>query len=592
MKRLFSILLCFCLLISLFGCSVSKTVGPEISEEEIFTLLFDLANKIEIQLDMSKSELLKMQQDYDAYDRQGAKSPIYRMGDLRLTITTPDNIIYTYSIPEVGVRMKGNTSRTDFYNPKEGIYNIIHLKISFQETFDDPQFYGDNAKVWTDQARNERKMRTFASLEKLDLRWNRCDDDTYLREYFAYETYRKFGVLAPHTNLASFDWAGIHMGVFTINEPVDEAFLQKNLPPEALGGDLYKIGWAGNENGSFTSTASIGIEDEATGRFYAFDLKTNKKSSSHLSLTQLIHYFNGTQVTKEDFAKQVDLDQFIPFCAVSYLLGNPDDLRNNYNNTYLYFRKDNGKAILIPYDYDRCMGITTHWNPTGDALTTDSPFSDRLNATNELQQNPLFLYSVCTGGYFINEYAQMLRKIMDHKWFTAEQFEALYQTAKIHYGKLTKPGKYFYNTEGLRLQFQIGHTSDFSSNDNISIQDYLSAKRKTLAHYLEIVDQFENDNPNVPAQWYIRCDHSNWQNDRNFAMREDNGQIQIHLVINKQIRLKVYHNTTGRWYGSECIDPNYTVPYTTDDHTNIILEPGTYLITFHPTSELITISFA
>ena len=349
--RLIIFLLCLSILM---GCSAQQDANSgEIStptDEALFTLLFDIENKITLQLDMSDAELEKMQSDYDFYDQKASKSPIYRMADLKVAIATPEGKIYAYTIEEVGVRMKGNTSRTDFYSSGEGIYNIIHLKLSFQETFDDEAYYGSEAKAWDEEARMERQNRTFATLEKLDLRWNRCDDGTYLKEFFAYETYRQNGVLAPCTNLCSFDWAGIHMGVFTINEPVDKVFLGKYLPEEALGGDLYKCGWAGSNNASFFNTNSIGIEDEDSGKFYAYDLKTNKKTSTHESLTTLIKSMNGGNVTKEGLADLVDMDNFLPFCAVSYLLGNPDDLRNNYNNCYLYFRADNGKAMFIPYD--------------------------------------------------------------------------------------------------------------------------------------------------------------------------------------------------------------------------------------------------
>lgn len=587
MKRLFLLSLCLSVLFCGFaGCTET---GENISEEELFTLLFDIRNKITLQLNMSDAELAKMQADYENYDRQGSKSPIYRMADLHVTIETPDGSTYAYTVKEVGVRMKGNTSRTDFYSDEEGLYNLVHLKISFQETFDDAKYYGADAKVWGQAARDARKNRTFATLEKLDLRWNRCDDGTYLKEYFAYETYRQNGVLAPHTNLASFDWAGVHMGVFTINEPIDEIFLAKNLPQDALGGDLYKVGWAGSQNGSFTSTKSIGIEDEDNGKFYAYDLKTNKKTSANASLTNLIERLNSGDVSKESFAELVDLDTFLPFCAVSYLLGNPDDMRNNYNNFYLYFRGDNGKAVFIPYDYDRCLGITAHWNPTGDGMTGDDPFSSETAATGEPQKNPVILYSVASGGHYIKEYAALLSEIAESQWFTCEQFAALYDTAKANYADLTRPEKELHNTKGLHLTFDIARTSDFSANGNISFRAYRNAKLETLNFYLGNLDHYLEAKPNVSAAWYIRSDVTKWQNDPDYAMTEENGVVSIHITVSSSIWLKVYHDVSGRWYGSECISEDCAVPFTTDDHTNIILEKGSYVIIFDPAAEIITL---
>lgn len=585
--KILSLLLLLCLLTGCVGTDdqgSSSNFGvnsTQLSQDQLFAMLFDLENKITLRLDMSDEELEKMQNDYEKYSRIGSKSPIYRMGDLHVTVTTPDGSSYFYRMEEVGVRMKGNTSRTDFYNEEDGIYNLIHLKISFQETFDNEAYYGTDARQWKENERKERKNRTFATLEKLDLRWNRCDDSTYLREYFAYETYRTYGVPAPHTNLCSFDWAGIQMGVYTINEPIDDVFLAKNLPEAALGGDLYKIGWSGSSNGSFTDTQSIGIENEDNSLFFAYDLQTNKKTSTHESLIHLIQKLNGT-VTKDSFVQLVDQETFLNFCAVSYLLGNPDDLRNNYNNCYLYFRTDNGKAVLIPYDYDRCLGITAHWNPTGDGVTSDNPFSTNLNADGTSQRSPLFRCSVAAGGFLIREYADTLKTIALGQWFRYETFSQLYATAQANYADLTQPGKVFRNTEGLWLSFDLERTSDFSANGNIAFREYLDAKLETLEYYLNNVDFYADAEPSTISQWYIRSDATDWKNHEDYAMILENGLVSLRFTTQKQIRLKVYDDITGRWYGAECVSDECTASYESDGHTNIVLPSGTYRIFFDP----------
>ena len=587
--RLFALLLCLCILT---GCSAGLSPdrhNDEPTEEQVYALLFDIHNTVTLKLDMAETEIGKMQRDYERYSQKGSKSPIYRKGDLTVQIRTPEGKSYSFTIAEVGVRMKGNTSRTDFYSKDEGIYNIIHLKLSFQETFDDEAYYGTDCKKWTDADRKLRKNRTFATLEKLDLRWNRCDDGTYLKEYFAYETYREYGVMAPRTNLCSFDWAGMHMGVFTINEPVDKLFLEKRLPVSAQGGDLYKVGWAGGDNGSFTNTYSIGIEDEDAGKFYAYDLKTNKKTSTHESLISLISELNNVNMTKERFAQLVDLDNFLPFAAVSYLLGNPDDLRNNYNNFYLYFRADTGQAMFIPYDYDRCLGITAHWNPTGDGVTSDNPFSDKMAATGEQQKNPLFLYSVLQGGFYLREFAHYLKSVSTGDWFTCENFAALYAVAENNYADCATPDKVFYNTQGLKLSFNLDRTSDFSSNDNISFQEYWEAKLQTLEDYLANIDQFEVGAPAINASWYIRADVTNWQNNDAYAMKIQDNSAVILIEVSDCIRLKVYNDKTGEWYGAECVREDCSVPFDTDNHTNIILQQGVYRILFDFETETITL---
>ena len=58
------------------------------------------------------------------------------MCDLVITINSDQ-----YYINEVGIRMKGNTSRSNFYDENSGIYNYIHYKLKFTETFDSTDDY-------------------------------------------------------------------------------------------------------------------------------------------------------------------------------------------------------------------------------------------------------------------------------------------------------------------------------------------------------------------------------------------------------------------------------------------------------------------
>lgn len=597
-KRLFCFFLVILLLVgctpSIPGSTPSWTTSPPgddeptESESVIFEQLFDLENKITISLHMERSELAKLQEDYNHYSSFGSKSPIYRMADLEITIETAEKST-TYTIEQVGVRMKGNTSRNDFYSAQDGIYNLVHLKISFQETFDDPEYYGSDALEWTDADRKARKERTFATLSKLDMKWNRCYDSSYLKEHYAYEIYRSYGILTPHTNLASVNWSGLHMGVYTIYEPVDKTFLKKNLPEEQLGGDLYKLGWT-SSGASFTSLSSIGIENEDSGEFYTYDLKTNKKTSTHEALTALITRLNSGLVTKSDLAELVDMDAFLRYAAISYLLGNPDDLRNNYNNCYIYFRGDTGQLLLIPYDCDRCLGVTRHWNPTGDGVTSDDPFSTVMASGIGTQENPLFLYTVCTGGYYVKEFAQVLSDTVDSPWFDADFFRQQVALVKQHYENDTQPGKQFSNASGYSFQIDADRTSDFSAQDNISFAEYMQAKTKTLKKYLKNLDDYLTGTPAVPARYYIRADFTDWEVRDGWELSgNENGQWQIILSVEHTVQWKIYDRTLQKWFGSEVLDPDTDVIWDTNGDTNVILPAGNYCITFDPTTNTISL---
>ena len=572
--------------------------NPDIPDDmALFNDLFDPNNHISLKLDISNAELKKIQQDYEKYSSRGSKSPIYRMADLIVTITKPDGTVNRYVIEQVGVRMKGNTSRTSFYNDWDGMYNLIHFKISFQETFDDVNYYGSDALTWADSAaRKERKNRTFATLEKIDMRWNRNDDTTYIRETYAYELYREFGVLAPHTNLASVDIGKDHAGVWVIYEPIDKIFLEKNLPESALGGDLYKLGWT-SEGATFTSFSSYGVEDEDAGKFYVYDLKTNKKTSTHEALRNLINTIKSSTVTKEKFASVVDMDSFLYYCAVSYIVGNCDDLRNNYNNTYIYFRPDTGKMIVIPYDMDRGLGVNT-WNPTGNGMTKDDPFSKKALGNNSDQRNPLFLKTVCTGGFFISEYIEALKNVDASEMLTNESFKQAFDIAAALYSNDATPSKRYNNAGGYKFRFDINRTCSANESKNMSFADYMYAKRVTL--YGKIGDQGNNQggsgnsgsNPVTGSRPYILGDMNDWQENEQYAMK-DNGDGTFSFTVTPshvsttygRIKFKIFDSSNDTWYGYEIVDKNCTVNYNditgnSNARKNIYLAPGTYVLTF------------
>ncbi len=464
--------------------AVKMSEDFDISSEDkaLYESLFDINSEVNITIDISDEELAKIQEDYEHYEEFHSKSPIYRMCTLTIEINGEK-----YVIDEVGIRMKGNTSRTDFYDTRTGeVYNLIHFKLSFTETFDEETYYGEDVKVWDDeQAREERKDRTFASLEGLELKWNRNIDSTYMRETYAYKMYRDFGVLAPNNSLSSLSVNGTNWGLYKVYEPVDKIFLERYLDEEELDGDLYKCAWAGMDNATYTKvTAMAGIEDEDTGKFYVYDLKTNKKTSEHESLKALIDTANSSDMTKEKLEQVLDVDNWLRFMAVSYFLGMPDDLRNNYNNHYIYFKGDTGRAVFIAYDCEISLGINS-WNPTGNYMTETNPYSGWAYGINENQKNPLIKKTIAEGGMYIEEYTKILDMIANSKWFSFNTYEVMFDELYSKYADKAVPDINIKKFDEQLFRMSIDDTYDDGkyTNENMCVKDYLQKmKENYYAH--------------------------------------------------------------------------------------------------------------
>ena len=292
-------------------------------------------------------------------------------------------------------------------------------------------------------------------------------------------------MLAPHINLAAMKVAGEHQGVFTICEPVDDAFIDKYVAKVDRGGDLYKCNWAGI-GANLTTQCSIGIENEETGDFYNYDLKTNKTESKHTKMKNLIAVLNRKGVTKEDIAGVVDMDNFLAFEAVTYFTGNPDDIRNDYNNYYIYFLKSSGKAIFIPYDVDRVFGLTKDWNPTNDAMTGVDPFSQMAESLVILQENPLYIYTVNKGGYYVEEFTKVLKNVAESTWLTEENFNKVYETVAAIYQEDTKPDKTYENAGHHKFTMSLKDSAGLNSTKgNASFAEYLEAKLQAYRQFVK-----------------------------------------------------------------------------------------------------------
>ena len=468
----------------------SKT---DIGGMALYDQLFRIENKVSINITMSKSELDKLQNDYMTYTAkdENKKSEIYRMATVTFTVGSE-----SYTVDEVGIRLKGNQSLEPPF-AKNGSPNICSYKLSFDETFDDKDEYGSSAKVWTDKtARDARKKRKFASMNELDVKWNICYDNTNIREVYATKLFESANVLVQKIGLSQMTVNGNNYGLVKIYEPIDKTFLEKRLPESAIGGDLYKCMWSeysssGSRTGSwrganYQTNNSYGIQQNSKGIKYNFNLKTNKKSSDHSSLKNFLSVINKANLTKDELEKVLDVDCYAAFMAASYFAGDPDDIRNNFNNHYLYFRKDNGKAIFIVYDNDRTLGITYGLNRN---CAERNPYSNYA-ATAGDQKNPLIKKTICHDAlpsltYIRDKYAAQLKKLAASEMLTSDaDFNRMYNTAKSNYESIITPYTRFANQEET-FRFSLDGNKNGGDRANMSFEQFRS----------QIMNTYKNSKP-------------------------------------------------------------------------------------------------
>lgn len=310
-------------------------------EKNLYYNLWSETTSISLKIDITPYELSKINEAYYDYRDTGnfTKADTYRKCNLTITVNGKD-----YYYEEVGIRMRGNTSRTDFCKEDGFVYNYVHFRFNLTETFDGEEYENgawgsDIYHQWEDSAlRKERKNRSFATMEKFYYKWNKNYDNTYMREVYANRMFQAYGILAPHITLTTISLkqgsAFENLGVGNLYETIDKKFLKRNFSKDLAKGDLYKCTYT---TGKADLSRNEGYGVETPTQRFNYSLKTNDDREAedynhNKYLKDLINVL-GENKNSRDFKEKleglVDMDYFARFEAVNYLLGNPDCIRNN-----------------------------------------------------------------------------------------------------------------------------------------------------------------------------------------------------------------------------------------------------------------------
>ena len=436
-----------------------NAVNRNSKEEFTYLDLFNLNNKVDVSIDVDRSELEKIQED----NNRGAKPEIYRLAkEVTISITNAGNV-YTWTFDNVGIRQKGNTSRERiFYDENLNTHN--HYKLSFDETFTEmyePSFI----EMYGDESRGDRE---FLGLSGLDFKWNRNSDDTHIKEIYANELYRSAGIIAQRVGLANlnikYGTKVADFGLCFMYEQASKSLIKRNLSsneeyinlpswdkekkgtygaPNSKYGDFYKAtygrgGGYSNNGGDLTSYSisenRVGVKTDIYGNEYpAYERKTNKDETYHDELFKSsVNTINEKGYS--EIEKVVDLDYFAIEEAVSYFVGNPDGLRYNYNNYMIYIKRVDGKMIFVPIDNDRTFGIGHTWDK-GVSFSADynvTPLSNK-DVNWNTNRNPLFTKTIFSDTAAKEKYLEYIDLISKSSWVNKQTFKSLFDIAKSTY---------------------------------------------------------------------------------------------------------------------------------------------------------------
>ena len=229
------------------------------------------------------------------------------------------------TIENVGIRLKGNTSLSNFKKS---------FKISFNEF---------------------KKGKKFQDVKKLNLL--ACvNDPTTIRQKLYYEIWGQSGIYSRRSAFVKLYINGEYRGLYTNLEEQDDQWVEGNFSADT--GNLYKCTWPasleylGDDQDVYKSI----LNDPETR---AYDLKTNEDADDYSHLVELMKVLDDPDAP--DFSTKVsqilNVEQVLKAYAIDILTGNWDDYFYLQNNYYLYDNPATGRFEYFAYDTDNSFGI-------------------------------------------------------------------------------------------------------------------------------------------------------------------------------------------------------------------------------------------
>jgi hypothetical protein len=231
-----------------------------------------------------------------------------------------------------------------------------------------------------------------AGMSTLNLK-SMYNDPSQLREGLAWRLFRQAAIPAPRHTYARFGINGTYLGLFSVIEQVDRAFLKEHFGRGSRG-NLFKV-YCG-QIGPGTLEHRVGPDGDDSGRQYrtegddpTYRLKSYSRAAgadSYDDLARFVRVVNGVgrpggeeKFGTDAFAASVRdvfaVPAFLRWAGLNVLIGAWDNYFATPANYYLY---NSGRAgaddvvaspyfTFVPWDYDNTFGIDyvgTAWQYT------------------------------------------------------------------------------------------------------------------------------------------------------------------------------------------------------------------------------------
>ncbi len=225
-----------------------------------------------------------------------------------------------------------------------------------------------------------------APLKRLTLNNNK-QDLSLLSQRMAYDFFNQVGVPAPRVGFASVHVNGKHLGLYSMIEPVDRLFLERNF---------------GDGSGDLLEGTLSDFSEKSIPRM---ELKSGKsKSSKEWRVNQVAQILEEEPHALERLESLLDLQRFYRYWASESLLAFWDGYCANQNNYFVYDDPRSGRLQFLPW------GADSLWSSMG------GPFGGFGKTTQSVYANAVLPHALFRSDEGRTLYRRTLSELLDKHW--------------------------------------------------------------------------------------------------------------------------------------------------------------------------------
>ena len=193
---------------------------------------------------------------------------------------------------------------------------------------------------------------------------NSVQDESRMNEYIASDLFRSAGVPTPRVAWATVRINDRKLGLYVLKEAFETEFLRVFFDSEK--GNLYDGGFVQEIDRNLVKESGKGPDDRSDLR--ALYGATQEKNTTN---------------RWEKLQKLMDVDRFATYAALSVMLADWDGYALNRNNYRIYFRPQDGRAVMLPHGMDQLfqrtdMEMDPYWNGALAWSLFDTPQGQKL----------------------------------------------------------------------------------------------------------------------------------------------------------------------------------------------------------------------